>query len=135
MKIESKKVTVPASKEKVYKYITDLNNFKELLPQDRISEWESTTNYCSFKVQGTATIDLKLKESKEFEHIVLESGDKSPFPITLNIFLSEKEEITTVYQVMDAKVNPFLKMMVEKPLANLFDYIADKLTEKVNSES
>ena|SRR5690554_6080079 len=133
MKIQSKKVNVPAGSEKVFKYITDLNNFENLLPEERISEWESTETYCSFKVQGTATIDLHLKDSTEFEHIVLESGEKSPFPFTLNIYLSGNSEETTVYQIMEAQVNPFLKMMVQKPLTNLFDYIADKLTEKVSN--
>lgn len=133
MKIESKKVNVPAGSEKVFKYITDLNNFKNLLPQDRISDWESTETYCSFKVQGTATIDLNLKDSTEFDHVLLESGSKSPFPFTLNIYLSGNSDETAVYQIMDADVNPFLKMMVQKPLTNLFDYIADKLTEKVSN--
>lgn len=133
MKIESKKVSVPAGKEAVFNYVKDLNNFKSLLPQDRISDWESTETYCSFKVQGTATIDLNLKEATEFDHILLESGERSPFPFTLNVYFSEEDGKTTAFQIMDAKINPFLKMMVEKPLTNLFDYIADKLTEKVSS--
>ncbi len=133
MKIESKKVTIAAGQEAVFNYVKDLNNFKSLLPQDRISDWESTDTYCSFKVQGTATIDLNLKEANEFDHILLESGEKSPFPFTLNVYFSEEDGNTTAFQIMDAKVNPFLKMMVEKPLRNLFDYIADKLTEKVSN--
>jgi|SRR5690554_3834100 len=133
MRIESKKVVVPASKEQVFQYINDLNNFQSLLPADRISEWESTESYCSFKVQGTATIDLQIKETTSYEHILFESGKRSPFPFTLNVYLAETDGQTTAYQVMDAKINPFLKMMVEKPLTNLFDYIADKLTENFNN--
>lgn len=133
MKIESKKVNVPASDEKVFNYVSDLNNFKKLLPADRISDWESTSDYCSFKVQGTATIDLKMKESTPNSHILLESGEKSPFPFTLNIYFDEEEGNTTAYQIMNAKINPFLKMMVERPLTNLFDYIADRLAEEINT--
>lgn len=133
MKIESKKVIINAPQETVFEYITDLNNFKNLLPAERISDWESTREYCSFKVQGTATIDLKLGVQEPYSHLVFESAEKSPFPFTLNVFLSEKEGTTTVYQVMEAKVNPFLKMMVERPLTNLFDYIADKLPDEINT--
>lgn len=131
MKIESKKVKIPASNEQVFNYISNLNNFKSLLPDDRISDWESKDDYCSFKVQGTATIDLTLARQDPFSHLLLKSGDKSPFPFTLNVFFSEKEGNTVAYQVMEAKVNPFLKMMVERPLSNLFDYIADQLPEAV----
>jgi carbon monoxide dehydrogenase subunit G len=132
MKIESKTVSDPASPEEVFKYVSNLNNFKNLLPQDRISEWESRDDYCSFKVQGTATIDLHLKNSKEFSELYLESGERSPFPIKLTVFLSENETGTKAYQFMEAQINPFLKMMVEKPLANLFDYIADRLVDQFN---
>lgn len=131
MKIESKTVTVPASPEKVFTYLANINNFKNLLPQERISEWESKEDYCSFKVQGTATIDLHLKSAKQFSELHLESGDKAPFPINLTVFLSENDNGTKAYQIMEAQVNPFLKMMVEKPLANLFDYIADRLVDEV----
>lgn len=130
MKIESKTVTIKAKNKEIFEFITNLNNFESLLPAERISEWESTETYCSFKVQGTATIDLQLKESTPYNHIVFESGSRSPFPFTLNVYLNESGDVTTGYQVLDAKVNPFLKMMIEKPLTNLFDYIADKLAER-----
>jgi hypothetical protein len=29
--------------------------------------------------------------------------------------------------VFNGEINPFIKMMVEKPLKNLFDHIADKM--------
>jgi len=131
MNIESKKVTVAAEGEVVFDYIIDLNNFKNLLPADRISEWESTTEYCSFKVQGTATIDLHLKESERPNRILLESGERSPFSFNLEIFLDSTDGSTTAYQLMTADINPFLKMMVEKPLTNLFDYIADRLVNEI----
>lgn len=130
MKIESKKVLIPAAPAQVFEYVTDLNNFKELLPQDRISDWESREDYCSFKVQGTATIDLKIKSAESPSKLVLENGERSPFPILLDIFLVEKDGQTEASQEVNAKVNPFMKMMIERPLTNLFDYIADRLMEK-----
>jgi carbon monoxide dehydrogenase subunit G len=133
MRIESKKVQVPATPEIVFQFVTDLNNFVKLLPAERISEWESNENYCSFKVQGTATIDLSLKEKTSPENMLLESGSRSPFPFTLNVSLRANDGGTEAGLVMDADINPFLKMMVEKPLSNLFNYIAEKLVNEVKS--
>ncbi len=127
MKIESKTVEVAASPQAVFEYLSDLNNFENLLPEGRISDWESRTDYCSFKVQGTATIDLQLIEAKSPNYLLLKSGDRSPFPLELNIHLTEHGAATSAFQIMNAEINPFLKMMVEKPLTNLFDYIADRL--------
>jgi len=130
MKIESKKVKVNASSSEVFQYASNLNNFKELLPTNKISDWESKEDFCSFKIQGTATIDLHKESVETPSKINLKGGDKSPFPLKLEIFLNETEGETEVYQIVNAEVNPFLKMMVEKPLSNLFDFIADRLKEK-----
>jgi carbon monoxide dehydrogenase subunit G len=130
MKIESKKVSVNAPREEVFKYVSDLNNFKDLLPMDKISDWEGREDFCSFKIQGTATIDLHREKIEAPSHILLKGGEKSPFPISMEIFFDEADAVTEVYQEVTAEVNPFLKMMVQKPLTNLFDFIADRLKEK-----
>ena len=41
LKIKSKEVSVKKDRQVVFNYLCDLNNFKELLPQDKISNWES----------------------------------------------------------------------------------------------
>lgn len=130
MKIESKKVSLDANREEVFAYVSNLNNFEELLPQEKISDWESREDYCSFKIQGTATIDLHKDAANPPENLVLKGGEKAPFPLSLEILLEEKDGKTVVFQKINADVNPFLKMMVQKPLTNLFDYIADRLKEK-----
>ncbi|MEZ4936546.1 MAG: hypothetical protein R2799_03035 [Crocinitomicaceae bacterium] len=130
MKIESEKVVVSASRETVFSYVSDMNNIINLLPQDKVSEWQSTQNDCSFKVQNTATISL-VKESEEAPgKLFMKSGEKSPFPFTLTIFITEMEggECEGFIE-FDGKVNTFLKMMVEKPLTNLFNYMSNKLKE------
>jgi carbon monoxide dehydrogenase subunit G len=130
MRIESKTVSFPASREDVFDYVSDMNNFKDLLPMDKISDWESDKDSCSFKIQGTATIDLFKEEVEKPNRILLKGGEKAPFPLSLEIVFSESKPETSVYQIVDADVNPFLKMMVQKPLTNLFDFIADRLKEK-----
>ena len=129
-RIESKHVEVNCSQQEVYEYLTDLNNFKELLPQDRISNWESNNEMCSFRIQGTVTISIVLKEGEPYGMIHLGSGDKSPFPFTLDVTVKDLGDgRCEAFQVFEADINPFLKMMVEKPLSNLFDYIADRLAK------
>ncbi len=127
--IESKHVEVSCSREEVFEYLTDMNNFQELLPKDKVSNWTSDTNSCSFRIQGTVTLSIVLKESNPHTEINMTSGEKTPFPFTLDVFLDEIEGGTKVHQKFEAEINPFLRMMVEKPLANLFDYIADRLVK------
>jgi hypothetical protein len=104
-----------------------LNNFQQLLPQDRISEWKSDGRSCSFKVQGAATIGLELAGGEAPDHVILKATERSPFPFTLDVFLKEDGGVTMAWQEFKGDINPFIKMMVEKPLKNLFDHIADRM--------
>lgn len=128
--IESKKVHVKASPEEVFNFVLDLRNLKELLPQDKITDWQGEETKCSFKVAGAYKIGLEHKSSISPSNIVLKSSDGSPLDFDLDIQLSQIESGTSAMMVSNLNVNPFMKMMVEKPLKNLFDYIADQLQKK-----
>ncbi len=126
-RIESKTVQIAKPPEELYTFLQDMNNFKQLLPQDRISEWQSDGSSCSFKVQGAATIGLRLAGGTEPNHVRMEATERSPFPFTLDVYLEDQGGSTKAWQVFNAELNTFIKMMVEKPLKNLFDHIADRM--------
>jgi hypothetical protein len=125
--IESKQVEIAKPAAELFAFIQDMNNFQQLLPQDRISEWKSDGTSCSFKVQGAATIGLQLDGGQAPGLLKLKATDRSPFPFSLDVHLKENAGVTTAWQVFNADLNPFIKMMVEKPLKNLFDHIADRM--------
>jgi hypothetical protein len=127
--IESKRVSINNTQQEVFEFLGDLNNFKMLLPQDKISDWKSDKSFCSFRVQGMATIDLMLKSSEPNSRHHIVSGTEAPFPFTLDIFVEAQGENSIAYNKFSGEINPFLKLMVEKPLSNLFNYIADKVAE------
>lgn len=126
-RIESKQVTIAKPAGEVYSFLQDMHNFKPLLPQDRISDWTCDGQSCSFKVQGAATIGLALDGGTPNSLVRMKSTDRAPFPFTLHVHLKEEGGSTHAYQVFEAELNPIIKMMVEKPLKNLFDHIADKM--------
>jgi carbon monoxide dehydrogenase subunit G len=127
MVINSNKVNVAASTTEVFDFLIDMNNIIHLLPQDKISDFKSTDKDCSFKVQGGVVISLELESSEQGKEIKMKSGANSPFPFNLTIHLSEEGEGTEGYLHFNGEVNMFLKMMVEKPLTNLFNYMSDKI--------
>lgn len=128
-RIESKHVEIARPAQDVYTFLQDMNNFQQLLPQDRISDWKSDGTSCSFKVAGAATIGLQLDGGTAPNHVRLKSTERSPFPFTLDVHLDGANGSTQAYQVFEADLNPFIKMMVESPLRNLFDHIADRMVE------
>jgi carbon monoxide dehydrogenase subunit G len=126
-RIESKQVIIAKSPKELYDFLQDMNNFKQLLPQDRISDWQSDGRSCSFKVQGAATIGLRIAGGSESDLVKFEATERSPFPFTLDVHLEDQGNATKAWQIFNAELNTFIKMMVEKPLKNLFDHIADKM--------
>ncbi|MFK7787246.1 MAG: hypothetical protein AB8B56_19140 [Crocinitomicaceae bacterium] len=129
MKINSQTVTVAAPQQEVFDFLKDANNIIHLLPQDKISDFKSSTEDCSFKVQGGVIISLIHDGDEAPNKLFMKSGEKSPFPFRLTIHTGEQSNETEGRIEFDGQVNMFLKMMVEKPLTNLFDYMSKKLQE------
>jgi carbon monoxide dehydrogenase subunit G len=130
MIIESEKTIVNASKEEVFTFLANAENIESLLPKDEIKEFKATSTECSFKVQGGITISLIQEELIPNEKIIMKSGEKSPFPFKLNVFMNEDKDGTEGYILFDGEVNAFLKMMVKKPLTNLFNHMTKALGEQ-----
>ncbi|PHR47683.1 MAG: hypothetical protein COA32_06930 [Fluviicola sp.] len=127
MIIESEKTVVKATQKEVYTFLSNAENIESLLPKEEIKEFKGTSTECSFKVQGGITISLIQEELIPNEKIIMKSGEKSPFPFKLNVFMDEVDGGTKGYIVFDGEVNAFLKMMVKKPLTNLFNHMTNAL--------
>lgn len=129
MKIQSTEVTINSKSQTIGDFLSDARNMIHLLPQDKISDFKADENECSFKVQGGVIISLVQNGREGNEKIFLKSGEKSPFPFNLTINIKERNESCSGNIDFDGEVNMFLKMMVEKPLTNLFNYMSEKLKE------
>ena len=130
MNIDSTKVIVNASQQDIFAFLTDSNNIKELLPQDKITDFQSDKEQCSFKIQGGVIISLVQDGNDGFDVIKLKSGEGTPFPFKLFINITPQGEQCEGFIHFEGEVNMFLKMMVEKPLSNLFNYMSNKLQER-----
>lgn len=129
MTLDSNTVLVAAPQVEIVEFLKDANNLYLILPQDSISDFKATKEDCSFKVQGGITISLIHDGDDGLDKIYMKSGAKSPFPFRLTIQTNVLESGTEGFIHFDGEVNMFLKMMVEKPLSNLFNYMTKKLQE------
>ena len=132
MDLKSDKVAISASIENVHSFLSDARNLELILPHDKISDFKADENQCSFKVQGAIIISL-IQNGSEATKIFLKSGEKSPFPFKLTVYLEDKGLKKEGFIEFDGEVNSFLKMMVEKPLQALFNFMSHKLEEHFNN--
>ena len=67
-RIESQQVAVNKSAEEIYTFISNFNNFNQLMPSS-VEDLETTEDTCSFSIKGMPTIRLKIGEKIPFTHV------------------------------------------------------------------
>jgi carbon monoxide dehydrogenase subunit G len=135
MKIDSDKSIVNAPIQEVYSFLVNAENIGKLLPENDVKDFKGTENECSFKVQGGITISLVQNELLPTQEIKMVSGEKSPFPFKLSVLLKDVGGKTEGYIAFDGEVNAFLKMMVKKPLTNLFNHMTSEMKQVFEPEA
>jgi hypothetical protein len=129
MQILSQEVEIQATTNQVLEFISISSNIEKLLPQDKISDFKFDENSCSFKVQGGIIISL-IQSGRDENNLYLTSGQKSPFPFKLTIHTFTTNEGCKGFIEFNGEVNAFLKMLVEKPLSALFNYMTNQMKEQ-----
>lgn len=110
----------------LFDYMGDFNNFKHLLPTDKIENFACTTEQCSFGIKGLVPLTIKIKERVAPNRITFETLGLAKFVFTLHIHLLDNQ--TTNVQ-LEGDMNPFIKVMAEKPLNELINTMALKMSE------
>ncbi len=128
-KYTSKKTIINANCSKVYSFLSDFNNFGKLMPP-QVKNWKSDEESCSFTIDGMADLSMKIHRKVENKSINIISFGKNPVEYTMDILFWEiKDNSCEVLIEFDVELNPFLKMLADKPLQNFVDMLADKLKE------
>ncbi len=128
MEFTSEWRAINSSPEKVFIFLSDLQNFGNLMPEQVIN-WAADTDSCSFTIKGMTDLKLKVQERKPNSQISLVPDGKSPFSFTLDSNIRENNAGSDVKIVLNADLNPMLAMMAKRPLQNLVNIIAEKLTQ------
>lgn len=129
MNLESNKVTVQKSKEATYEFLTKVENYEGLMPENT-NKFELREEAFIFALKGMPDIKLIMQEKIPTDKIVLGSGsDKFPFTLTGNI-TEVNENTSEVQLIFDGKFNPMMAMMVKSPLQKFMDALITNI-EKI----
>lgn len=126
---ESQQVTIARNHQLVFEFLSNFNNFKELMPP-QVTDWQSDSEHCSFTIQNMATLGMTYAEKSPFDHIKIISEGRSPFEFNMHCFLEPlANDSTNVNLQLNADLNFMLKMVASKPLANFINILAAKVKE------
>jgi carbon monoxide dehydrogenase subunit G len=131
-RIESKKAEINKSQEEVFNFLVDFNNYEYLMPEGKVDQWSSDKDWCSFSIKGLAKIGMKQIGNTPNSKIEIISNGNNPFDFKLHVTVepTNSSNKSMVQMVFESDLNPFIKMMVTKPLNAFFDSLVNSLQKR-----
>lgn len=127
---ESSVKCIPYSQERVYAKLEDLNNLealKDKLPKDKIQEFAYDHDQVTIEIAPIGKVTIKIIEREAPKCIKFEAVG-SPIPMNLWIqIIPDGSEASKMRIVAKAELNFMLRGMIEKPLKEGLEKIADTL--------
>ena len=129
---ESQVVNIPYSQQRVYDMLSDLShleNVKDRLPQDKVKDFTFDRDTVSINVPPVGDIAFQVIEREEPKCVKLEATT-SPIPLTVWIqMLPTSDESSKMKLTLRTQLNPFIKGMVQKPLQEGLEKMAEMLAQ------
>ena len=129
-KFESSIKQVPYPQQAVYDNISDLRNLEKVrdrVPEDKVSDFTFDEDTVGLNVQPVGELKLRICDREEPKCVKFETV-QSPVPFNVWIQVLPVDEQNSKMKVtVKAELNPFIKSMVEKPLQEAVEKIADAL--------
>jgi carbon monoxide dehydrogenase subunit G len=136
LKIESKIGKVNQSDEHIYNFLNDFNHFSSLVPQDRVKNWEATSDSCRFSLDGLGHIGMKIIEREPYQLIKVTGDENSQFDFLFWIQLKRMAETDTrIKLTLHADINPMLQLMAKKPLQKFIDLMVEQIEHYFENRS
>lgn len=129
MKIESKIGKSTHSDQVIFGFITDFNNFKSLLPEGKVSGWETSGDRCSFQVDPLGRTGLQIIEKSPHALVKYASVPEfSRYQFSIWIQLKRVAENDTRIRItIEPHVNNMLLPMIKGPLKLFVDSLINKM--------
>ena len=131
-KFESSVKHVPYSQLAVYNNISDLRNLEKVrdrIPEDKVNDFSFDQDTISLNVAPVGSLKLRICDREEPKCVKFETVE-SPVPFNVWVQVLPVDENNAKMKVtVKAELNPFIKAMVEKPLQEGVEKIADALAQ------
>lgn len=127
MHIEAPKQLVEKSEKDVFEFLTDLSNFRQLMPESIEKFQLLGEDTFLFALKGMPEIVLKKKEQHPNHRIVLgAASEKLPFTLTADLKVVSENQ-TEVTLSFEGEFNAMMAMMIKAPITNFMNTLAGNL--------
>ncbi|MDC6351814.1 SRPBCC family protein [Zeaxanthinibacter sp. PT1] len=129
MQINTTPTTVNKSAKELYDFLTKLENFEEIMP-DNLDKFQLINeNRFLFGLKGMPEIVLERKEQLPNQKLVLgAASDKLPFTLTAHITAVDENQ-SEISLAFDGDFNAMMAMMIKGPITNFLNTLSKNLGE------
>ena len=127
MHIESQKVTADKSQQEMFDFLTNAENYEQLMPESKEKFEVRDEKTFVFGLKGMPVIKLQIRETIEPELVVLGStSDKLDFTLKADISALNENQ-SEVQMEFNGEFNAMMAMMVKKPLSKFINTLAENI--------
>lgn len=127
MNLEGRKIIVNKSSSELAGMLKNPEDYKDLMPEG-LQKFETSADGFKFGLKGMPEIALKIDNVSDKEVVLKSASSSLDFALT-GTMNPVSESQTEVQLLFEGKFNPFIKMMVEKPLQNFINSLTDKIEQ------
>lgn len=129
MHLESKKVTTGKSQQEMFEFLTNVENYEQLMPESTQKFEVKAEDRFLFGLKGMPEIQLAIKETKEPELVVLGStSEKLNFSLNIHIEAAGEQQ-SEVFMEFDGEFNAMMAMMVKGPLQKFINTLSENASK------
>lgn len=128
MNLEGRKIIVNKSSKQLFELLKSPADYKDLMP-DSLTSFEHREDGFKFGLKGMPEVALTIAELVENQKVVLTSASSSLDFSLIGMMNPVSVSQTEVQLLFEGNFNPFIKMMVEKPLQNFINALTDKIEQ------
>jgi carbon monoxide dehydrogenase subunit G len=126
-RVESRIGIIKESEEKIYKFLSDFNNFRHIVPEEQVKNWKSNGDTCKFDVEGIGSVGLKILEKEPNKLIKMTGDGDNPVPFTVWIQIKElAEKDSRIRITAEVQINPLMASMLKSPLQKFVDTLVSQ---------
>lgn len=122
--IESPVISIGLEVHELISHYSNPSSFKELMPPE-VVKFEANSESFLFALKGMPEVRLKVKEISEEQVMMESSSEKLPF--YLRVKFKPNGEETNAQIHFEGEFNPMLKMMIQRPLKNFVNHLAENM--------
>jgi hypothetical protein len=119
---------VPCGDRDLYAFLTDIRNFKEVLPSEMLSDWKATADKCSFRIDRAGRVHVSLKEALPHTMVSYTAENLFTGNLSLQVIIEAlTPNSSKLYVTSDLNINPLVRMFIGDAAPQYLDKLIDMI--------